>query len=82
MTTIRPNPQAQTPLQPQQTGADPARLAAAKAFFALAAGRPAPTADAAAATPPATVPAQVNRVADAESPQKILRPGSILDIRV
>ena len=81
MTTIRPNAQPQMAPQPQQTGADPAGLAAAKAFFALAAGRPAPAAEptAAAAAP---VPAQVNRVSDAEPPQKILRPGSILDIRV
>jgi len=68
------------------TGADAARLAAQKAFFQQAMGR-----TAAAATPPPAavqtpVPAvrtvQLQPSANAEAPTKILRPGSLLDIRV
>lgn len=67
---------------------DPARLAAQRAFFDLALGKPAatptaapapsPTAQASAA--PATVAAPSTATPD--TPQKILRPGSLLDIRV
>lgn len=84
MTTIRPNPQPplQTPAAGGGAGQTAARLAAQKAFFALAAGRAAPAAEAAAPAPAPAQPAPVNRTASAEAPQKILRPGSILDIRV
>ena len=84
MTTIRPNvfPQ-QAPLGGQRD--DAARLSAQRAFFAAVSGQT--QAPAAAATPAAVAeaPQAVNRVAQAasaEAPQKILRPGSILDIRV
>lgn len=84
MTTIRPNvfPQ-QPPLGGQRD--DPARLAAQRAFFQAAMGQaqaPVQTAAPTAAPQPAQT---VNRVADvspSEAPQKILRPGSLLDIRV
>jgi len=58
------------------------RLAAQRAFFAAATGRAQPAAAPAAETP-RVPPPTVNRVAEvADPPQKILRPGSILDIRV
>jgi hypothetical protein len=64
--------------------ADPARLAAQKAFFEAALGKtgvPAPHAAPAASVPP---PAAAQRTFDAsaEKPQKILRPGSLLDIKI
>jgi len=84
LTPIRPG---MPPVQPAPaTGADAARLAAQKAFFQQAMGR-----TAAAATPPPAavqtpVPAvrtvQLQPSANAEAPTKILRPGSLLDIRV
>ena len=83
MTTIRPNafPQ-QAPLGGQRDEAG--RLAAQRAFFAAVSGQAqAPTVAAAPAAPQA--PGQVNRIAEAapaEAPQRIPRPGSILDIRV
>ena len=83
LTTIRPNA---FPQQPQVGGQrdETARLAAQRAFFAAVSGQAqAPTAAAAPAAPQAA--AQVNRVAEAapaEAPQRIARPGSILDIRV
>jgi len=86
LTTIRPPvfPQ-QAPLAGQRD--DAGRLAAQRAFFQAVTGQAqtqAPTASAAPATAP-EAPQSVNRVAQAnpaEAPQKILRPGSILDIRV
>ncbi|MDB5424893.1 MAG: hypothetical protein JWQ29_2309 [Phenylobacterium sp.] len=84
MTPIRPG---LPPASPAPTaGADAARLAAQKAFFQQAMGRPAPAA--AAAPAQAHVPAlpvrtvEVRPQAGAEAPTKILRPGSLLDIRV
>ena len=77
---VPPGPQAQTPQR-----ADPARLAAQRAFFDLAMGKaaapppPAAAAPAQAARPPAAGAAPT---AQAEAPQKLLRPGSLLDIRV
>jgi hypothetical protein len=86
VTTIRPNLYPQTHQRPQNQ--DSAKLAAQRAFFdALSQARaPAP----AATTPPAAstvqaAPAPVQRMpaaAPAEQPQKILRPGSLFDIRV
>jgi hypothetical protein len=82
LTTIRPNifPQ-QAPLGGQR---DDAKAAAARAFFAAAMGQAQ-----AAAAPAAPVEAQTNApvqrmpdAAPADAPQRILRPGSILDIRV
>jgi hypothetical protein len=87
VTAVRP------PLFPPSPAAQPARpdagrLTAQKAFFDLALGKaaapqaaatPIPTPTAALAAPLATA-----RLPDAgaEKPQKILRPGSLLDIRV
>ena len=84
MTPIRPG---MPPAQPASTaGADAARLAAQRAFFQQAMGRPAaaataaPTAAQAPALPVRTV--ELRPAANAEPPTKILRPGSLLDIRV
>lgn len=85
MTTIRPNvfPQ-QAPLGGQRDEAG--RLAAQRAFFAAVAGQTqAPTAAAAPAQAAPPAAAQVNRIAETaptDAPQRIPRPGSILDIRV
>jgi hypothetical protein len=91
VSTIRPNlpPLAGQP-QPQRP-IDPARLAAQKAFFAAALGQ----AQGAAPAPAPVQPTEVRTAAPAraaeapqpaaralEPPQRILRPGSILDIRV
>ena len=83
---IRPPifPPAQT-VQPPR--ADAARQAAQKAFFDMATGKAAAPAH---APPVATVvaapaaPRPVQRLPDplAEAPTKVLRPGSLLDIRV
>jgi len=75
------------PAQPAPTtGADAARLAAQRAFFQQAMGRPAATAPAtptAAQAPPQPVrTVELRPAANAEPPTKILRPGSLLDIRV
>lgn len=77
------------PVRPGQPGplvetarADAARMQAQRAFFAAAMGAPVQ----ARAAPEPTLQAPVQRVPDpaslAEPPQKILRPGSLLDIRV
>lgn len=88
MTPIRPN------AFPAQSGpapvADAARTAAQKAFFDAAMGRSAPPAAPAAPPAPAfTAPAAPVQRAElrpatvpAEPPAKLLRPGSLLDIRV
>jgi hypothetical protein len=84
LTPIRPGT---PPAQPASSaGADAARLAAQRAFFQQAMGRPA----AAQATAPTTAQAptppvrtvELRPAANAEAPAKILRPGSLLDIRV
>ena len=87
MTTIRPNLYPQTQARPQNQ--DSGKLAAQRAFFdALSQARaPAQTAAApvTAATSQATAPAPVQRpaaTAPTEQPQKIMRPGSLFDIRV
>ncbi len=92
MQPIRPSAYpVQTPANP---AADAARVAAQRAFFDAAMGRAnAPAASAPAASPPAAqafaaarAPAPVQRqiVPDptAPAPAKVLRPGSLLDIRV
>jgi hypothetical protein len=86
VTTIRPN-LPPLPPGPAQKPADAGRLAAQKAFFAIAAGQaaaPAQAVQAARATAPAAAPAPVHRTpqAPAEAPVRPLRPGSLLDIRV
>ncbi|HEV2532679.1 hypothetical protein [Phenylobacterium sp.] len=84
MTAIRP--QAFPPLQGPTSAprADQAKLAAQKAFFDAALGKTAAAAPAAAMAKPAPVAAPLQRIPDAaaEKPEKILRPGSLLDIRV
>jgi hypothetical protein len=84
VTPILPNP---LPVQPAANpAADAARQAAQKAFFAAAMGRSgAPAAPQAAAvfTPAAPIQrAEVRPDPAAEAPAKLLRPGSLLDIRV
>jgi hypothetical protein len=90
VTAVRPPvfPLPPTPAAPAR--ADPTRSAAQKAFFDMAMGKaaaPAPTAPAAvtvSAARPSQTPVTLQRMPDAgaEKPQKILRPGSLLDIRV
>ena len=84
MNPVRPNmlPPGAQPGQPQRP-ADAARAAAQRAFFEAAMGKTAAPA-ASAPAPPAQVAAPVQRTADpaAGKPEKILRPGSLLDIRV
>ena len=82
MSTIRPNPfPQQAPLGGQRD--DAGRAAAQRAFFNAAMGQAQATQAPAAST--VAAPQTVNRVdqtSAAEAPQKILRPGSLLDIRV
>lgn len=61
---------------------DPARAAAQRAFFEAALGKPA--APAASPAAPATVQVALQRTPEptAARPEKVLRPGSLLDIRV
>jgi hypothetical protein len=91
VTPIRPNAFPTPGVQPSP--ADAARTAAQRAFFDAAMGRsaaPAPSAAAAAAAPvgvftPSAAPvqrAEIRPAADAAPPTKMLRPGSLLDIRV
>lgn len=85
VTTIRPNlyPQTQQRPQAQDTG----KLAAQRAFFDALAQARAPTqaaapAAATAAPAPQAAPVQRMTTTPTEQPQKILRPGSLFDIRV
>jgi hypothetical protein len=92
VTSIRSNPPP--PVLPTATpkASEPGRLAAQKAFFALAAGQPAAAAPAvrASAPPAPTAAAPVARAVarapapsvSADQPARPLRPGSLLDIRV
>ncbi|WP_133254950.1 hypothetical protein [Phenylobacterium hankyongense] len=87
MTTIRPTglPPVQPAVQPQRSEA--ARLEAQKAFFQLATGKaqaPVAAAPTALATAPVRAAAPAPRIAapSAEPPARILRPGSLLDIRI
>ena len=88
MTPIRPGMPLAQPAS--SAGADAARLAAQRAFFQQAMGRPAAAAAPAATAAPTPVQAPLQTLrkverrpaADAEPPAKILRPGSLLDIRV
>ncbi|MFN9847201.1 MAG: hypothetical protein ACK56C_02395 [Alphaproteobacteria bacterium] len=68
------------PAPPATTAPDNARMAQARAFFAAAMGQPAAPATSAAAPPVPTVAAPSASTPDA--PQKYLRPGSLIDIRV
>lgn len=82
MNPIRPSISPPVPGQAAQRP-DAARLDAQRAFFEMAMGR-ATAPVAAVATAPTAVAAPVQRLAQpsAEAPAKILRPGSLLDIRV
>lgn len=83
MSTVRP-PIFPTP-QPSAQGASPARSAAQRAFFQAAMGESQAPMAARAQAPQAQPQAPVHRVPTNlpdEPPQKILRPGSLLDIRV
>jgi hypothetical protein len=90
---IRPNSPPIQPAQPQRT--DAARAAAQRAFFDAARGgaptptafqtteRPAATVRMAAAQPaPAPIRPRQPTATPTEAPTRILRPGSLLDIRV
>lgn len=85
MTTIRPNLYPQTPARPQTP--DSGKLAAQRAFFdtlSQARGQ-AQAASSTTTTAQPTTPAATQRTAPAasgEAPSKILRPGSLFDIRV
>jgi hypothetical protein len=85
VTPVRPYQIAPTPAPAATAQSDAAKLAAARAFFAAAVGKPAP-AQATQMAPPqaARTPVQVPRIPDpaAPAPEKILRPGSLLDIRI
>ncbi|WP_068878258.1 MULTISPECIES: hypothetical protein [unclassified Phenylobacterium] len=88
MTTIRPNLYPQTQARPQSQ--DSGKLAAQRAFFdalgqaqrSSAPSAPPATAAATAATPSATAARVEPSAAPTDPAQKILRPGSLLDIRV
>ena len=93
MTAVRPPifpPSRPTEAVPSRV--DPAKLAAQKAFFQAALGNAAPAAAPAAAAKPAAPSgfatarpaAQVQKLPDpaAEPPTRILRPGSLLDIKI
>lgn len=85
MTTIRPTGLPPTPAPTPQPRSDAGRLAAQKAFFDMIAGKAAPAAAAqTVAAEPASAASRAQRTAPAaaEPPAKILRPGSLLDIRV
>lgn len=93
MTTIRPNPFPAAAPQGHAQSLDSAKQAAQRAFFAAALGQAhvGPAQSPAAAAPQPQVQAQAQarpapaaRMPDstAEPPQRILRPGSLLDIRV
>jgi len=95
VTTIRPTHlPAQTAAQPSTSNMSEAKSAAQRAFFQTALGgaaKPAAqaaqtsqVATAAAPAAPAIFAQPVQRIPDpkAEAPTRILRPGSLLDIRV
>jgi hypothetical protein len=89
VTTIGSNPFIQAASTPQTGGADSARLAAQKAFFEAAMGRPAAPAAPVQAAASVAQPvrqdfrASPQMVAEAQDqPRKILRPGSLLNIIV
>jgi hypothetical protein len=88
MTAIRPQPFPPTPPAAGAARADQAKLEAQRAFFQAALGKASapvsPAVTTAATATPTPAPATLSRIPDAgaEKPQKILRPGSLLDIRV
>ena len=83
MNPIRPTNLPAAPVSTQRSGgADAARSAAQKAFFDAAMGRAPPTAPQAATAAIIPQRAEVRPAATAETPTRVLRPGSLLDIRV
>jgi hypothetical protein len=85
VTTIRPNPFPAAAPQAQAASLDSAKQAAQRAFFAAALGQaaaPAPAAPQPQVQTQASRPAARTPDPAAEPPQRILRPGSLLDIRV
>ncbi|KQW65951.1 hypothetical protein ASE17_14150 [Phenylobacterium sp. Root77] len=80
MSTIRP-PIFPTP-QPQPQATAPVRNPAQRAFFEAAMGRPAAAQAQVQAQAPAAPAHRMPAALPDEPPQKILRPGSLLDIRV
>ena len=85
MNPIRPNLTPNLAPQTQGQGLDVNKLAAQKAFFAAAMGQAqTPPAASAAQAPPAPGPTAIHRIPDpgAEPPSRVLRPGSLLDIRI
>jgi hypothetical protein len=82
---IRPNGLAPTPAPQPATRPDAGRVAGQRAFFDMIAGRAQAAAPAAQVAPAASPePARPQRLtaAPAEPPARMLRPGSLLDIRV
>ncbi|HRD29523.1 MAG TPA: hypothetical protein PLO65_14580 [Caulobacter sp.] len=95
MTPVRPNVWANVPPPAQGSGQGAARSAAQRAFFDAALGKAATTTPAQPQTAPAkavplqtqapSAPQPLQRTPSAqpdEPPARILRPGSLLDIRV
>ena len=80
MSTVRPPifPQAQAPNQ----GVQPSRNPGQRAFFEAALGKTAPQAAPAMAAPAAAPVQKIPTSLPVDPPEKILRPGSLLDIRV
>jgi len=83
---IRPPLTPPVPPQPERAAAARPELSGAQALFALARGQAAAQPQAAPAVSPAPAPAapSPSRAAapSAEPPSRLLRPGSLLDIRV
>lgn len=87
MNPIRPTALPPSSSPQVSTGADAARAAAQKAFFDAAMGRapaPARTAPVSVTVTATPVPQRVELrpSGETETPTRILRPGSLLDIRV
>lgn len=84
LTTIRPTGPQPAPQARPASGDGSTKLAAQQAFFAALGKVQAPAAAPAQATAPAApaVAQAIRPAAPAEAPQRILRPGSLIDIRV
>lgn len=81
MTTIRPSIQPATPQASQVR--DDAKMAAARAFFAAAMDKSqGAAATGTAAATSAAAPSATSSAPTAAAPQRIPRPGSLIDIRV
>lgn len=84
MTTVRPNLIPNPNLGNPPARQDPVRVDAQRAFFEAALGKANAPAVQTRVPPPQAYAQPMQRMPDpkAEPPQKILRPGSLLDIRV